>query len=76
VTIESLAELPLTVLPFHLGHGLPLSKPNLGVAKLPDDLLRRELLSARHLSPSLGLHLPEILSLKVATLKGGRSGGP
>ena len=42
-------------------------------AELPDDLLRCELLSSWHLVPSLGLHHPEILSLKVATFKGGRS---
>jgi len=31
------------------------------------------LLSSWHLLPSLGLHHPEILALKVATFKGGRS---
>lgn len=46
---------------------------DLGLTELPDDLLRCELLSSWHLSPSLGLHHTEILSLKVATFKGGRS---
>jgi len=40
---------------------------------LPNDLLRRELFSSWHLVPSLGLHHLEILSLKVASFKGGRS---
>jgi len=43
-----------------------LSQPNLSLAELPDDLLRREILSSVHLIPSLELHHPEILSLKVA----------
>ncbi len=47
-----------------------------GAEELPDDLLRRELLSSWHLVPSLGLHHPEILSLRVATFKGGRSVNP
>jgi hypothetical protein len=33
-----------TKLPHHVGHGLPLSQPNLSLAELPGDLLRRELL--------------------------------
>ena len=43
-------------LPHHLGYGPPLSKPNLSLAELPDDLLRSELLPSWHLLPSLGLH--------------------
>jgi hypothetical protein len=50
-----------------------LCQPNLSLAELPDDLLRRELLPSCHLSTSLGLQPPEILSLEVATFKGGRS---
>ena len=40
----------------HLGRALPLSQPNLSLAELPNDLLRRELLPSWHLVPSLGLH--------------------
>jgi hypothetical protein len=50
-----------------------LCQPNLSLAELPDNLLRRELLPSCHLSTSLGLQPPEILSLEVATFKGGRS---
>jgi len=49
-------------LPYDLGRGRPVSQPNLGLAELPDNLLRRELLTSWHLSPTLGLHHPEILS--------------
>jgi hypothetical protein len=57
----------------HLRHGLPSGQLDLGLAELPDDLLRCELLSSWHRMPSLGLKHPEILSLKVVTFKGGRS---
>jgi hypothetical protein len=43
-------------LPHHLGYGLSLSQPNLSLAELPNDLLRRERLPSWHLVPSLGLY--------------------
>ena len=45
----------------------------LGLTELPNNLLCRKLFSSWHLVPSLGLHCLEILSLKVASFKGGRS---
>ena len=59
--------------PHHLGHGLAPSQLNFGLPELADDRLRSRLLSSWHLLPSFRLHHPEILSLKVATFKEGRS---
>lgn len=57
-------------LPHHLGHGLPSSQLDLGLADSPDDPLRRELLSSWHLSPSFGCDHTRILAPRVALLKG------
>jgi hypothetical protein len=55
-----------------LGHGLPSSQLDHGLAELPDDVLRRELLSSWHLSPSFGCDHTRILAPSVASFKGGQ----
>lgn len=43
-----------TKLPHDLVHGLPLSKPNLGLTELPNDLLRRKFFPLGISCPPLG----------------------
>jgi len=57
-------------LPHHLRHGLTSGQLDLGLAKLPDDLLRGELLSSWHLVPSLGCGHPGFSLPKWPRLRG------